>query len=340
MKEIAILIHEDAVFSTVSGAMDMLIHTNRLFQESGKPLPFKIMLVGEEAENKFLRNPEPYVGYSAIADMANPGLIIVPAFYGDRAVTPKKHQALINWVSDMNKNGSEVASLCSGSYFLAEAGLLTGRSCTSHWFDKDDITSRYPDVNFLSDMVITDDRGIYTSGGAFSSLNLVLYLIDKFCGREVGIWASKMFSLDMDRTSQSHFAVFKGQYQHNDDDILKAQNYIEQNHQQQLNIDEIADHTNMSKRNFIRRFKKATQNTPFEYLQRVKIESAKKALEKGGQNINMLMYNAGYNDIKTFREVFKKITGLTPQDYRKKYSREAPMMEKVDIYSSSSGTLD
>ncbi|HVW95322.1 MAG TPA: helix-turn-helix domain-containing protein [Mucilaginibacter sp.] len=336
MKEIAILIHEDAVFSTVSGAMDMLIHTNRLFHETGKPMPFKITLAGEGRDNTFLRNPEPYVGYSAIAEMERPGLIIVPAFYGDRSVTPRKHQILIDWLNEMNKNGAEVASLCSGSYFLAEAGLLSGRSCTSHWFDKDDIVSRYPDVNFLSDMVITDDRGIYTSGGAFSSLNLVLYLIDKFCGREVGVWASKMFSLDMDRTNQSHFAVFKGQYQHNDEDILKAQKYIEQNHHQQLNIDEIAEHSNMSKRNFIRRFKKATQNTPFEYLQRVKIEAAKKALESGAQNINMLMYDAGYNDIKTFREVFKKITGLTPQDYRRKYSREIPIQGRVEIYNTAS----
>jgi len=334
MKEIAILIHEDAVFSTVSGAMDMFIHTNRFFHESGRPLPFKITLVGPLAENKYLRNPEPYVGYSPIAEVATPGLIIVPAFYGDRSVTPQKHKNLTDWVAAANKNGAEVASLCSGSYFLAEAGLLSGRSCTSHWFDMDDIVKRYPDVHFLSDMVITDDRGIYTSGGAFSSLNLVLYLIDKFCGRDVGVWASKMFSLDMDRTSQSHFAVFKGQHQHNDDDILKAQNYIEQNHQQQLNIDAIAEHSNMSKRNFIRRFKKATQNTPFEYLQRVKIEAAKKALEKGAQNINILMYDAGYNDIKTFREVFKKITGLTPQDYRRKYSRDIPQQERVEIYNT------
>jgi len=211
--------------------------------------------------------------------------------------------------------------MCSGCYFLAEAGLLNGHSCTAHWNDMDDILRRYPEVNFLSDMVITDQDGIYTSGGAFSSLNLILYMIDKFCGKEVGIWASKMFSLDMDRVKQSHFAVFKGQRQHSDDEIQKAQTFIEQNHHLQINIDEIAENSNMSKRNFIRRFKKATHNTPFEYLQRVKIESAKKALERGAQNINALMYDAGYNDIKTFREVFKKITGLTPQDYRRKYNR-------------------
>jgi len=325
MKEIALIIHEEATLSTVTGAMDMLIHTNRLFELSGKPLPFKITIVSETSNDHILP-ASPFASRHTFAEISRPDLIIVPAFYGDRDLMPAKHHGIINWIKTMYQNGAEVASLCSGIYFLAEAGLLTGRSCTAHWNDMEDIVRRYPEVNFLSDMVITDQDGIYTSGGAFSSLNLILYMIDKFCGREVGIWASKMFSLDMDRISQSHFAVFKGQRQHKDDDILKAQTYIEQNHHLQINIDEIADHTNMSKRNFIRRFKKATHNTPFEYLQRVKIEAAKKALEKGAQNINLLMYDAGYNDIKTFREVFKKITGLTPQDYRRKYNRDVTML--------------
>jgi len=326
MKEIALIIHEDVTLSTITGAMDMLIHTNRFFQHLYKHQPFKIILACEKIKNDSLFTPSEFVTYTTMAETSKADLIVVPAFYGDRDQMLKKHNETIKWITQMYTDGAEVASLCSGIYFLAEAGLLTGRSCTAHWADMEDIVRRYPEVNFLSDMVITDQDGIYTSGGAFSSLNLVLYLIDKFCGREVGIWASKMFSLDMDRISQSHFAVFKGQRQHRDDDILKAQTYIEQNHHLQLNIDEIAEHTNMSKRNFIRRFKKATHNTPFEYLQRVKIEAAKKALEKGAQNINLLMYDAGYNDIKTFREVFKKITGLTPQDYRRKYSRELPML--------------
>jgi len=326
MREIAIIIHEDATLSTVTGAMDMFIHTNRLFQATGKPQPFRIVLAGDADSNQLLPVNNALVHYCSIGQLTKPDLIIVPAFYGDRDLMLNKHRDTIRWINNKYQGGTEVASLCSGIYFLAEAELLPGRSCTAHWSDMEDIVRRYPDINFLSDMVITDQEGIYTSGGAFSSLNLILYLIDKFCGREVGVWASKMFSLDMDRIRQSHFAVFKGQRQHHDDEILKAQTYIEENHHLQLNIDDIAERTNMSKRNFIRRFKKATQNTPFEYLQRVKIEAAKKALEKGSQNINLLMYDAGYNDIKTFREVFKKITGLTPQDYRRKYSRTDLLM--------------
>jgi transcriptional regulator GlxA family with amidase domain len=322
MKEIALVIHEDATLSTITGAMDMFIHTNILYQQTGRPQPFKIILAGDKSANNLLPVNPLFVTYCERKDLGRPEVIIVPAFYGDRDGILTKHSGLINWLKNKYNEGSEIASLCSGIYFLAEAGLLPGRSCTAHWNDMDDIIKRYPDVCFQSDMVITDQQGVYTSGGAFSSLNLILYMIDKFCGREVGIWASKMFSLDMDRMSQSHFAVFKGQKQHNDKDILKAQAYIEANHHLPLPMDDVADRSNMSKRNFIRRFKKATQNTPFEYLQRVKIEAAKKALEEGSQNINLLMYDAGYNDIKTFREVFKKITGLTPQDYRRKYSRD------------------
>ena len=321
MKEIALVIHEDATLSTITGAMDMFIHTNSLYQQIGKSQPFKLILAGEKENNSLLPINPLFVSYRRIDELEHPDLIIVPAFYGDRDSMLKKHRDMIKWIKEKYEAGSEIASLCAGIYFLAEAGLLPGRSCTAHWSDMDDIVRRYPDVNFQSDMVITDQEGIYTSGGAFSSLNLILYMIEKFCGREVGIWASKMFSLDMDRMSQSHFAVFKGQRQHRDNDILKAQTYIEENHHMPLNIEDIAEKSNMSKRNFIRRFKKATHNTPFEYLQRVKIEAAKKALEKGNQNINLLMYDAGYNDIKTFREVFKKITGLTPQDYKRKYSR-------------------
>lgn len=324
MKEIALLLHEDVVLSTISGAMDMLIHINRYFKERGQAPPFRIVLVGRKPENNVLPIPSGLVSYATTSEIINPNLVIVPAFYGDRDASLEKHHALIEWLRKVYLNGAELASMCSGSYFLADTGLLSGRSCTSHWADIADLSNRYPDVNFLSQMVITDQEGIYTSGGAFSSLNLILYLIEKFCGREAGIWASKMFSLDIDRVNQAHFMVFKGQRQHEDPEILNAQAYIEQNYNSQISVDQVAEHTNMSKRNFIRRFKNATQNTPLEYMQRVKIESAKKALEGGAQNINLLMYDAGYSDVKTFRQVFKRITGLTPQDYRRKYCRGNP----------------
>ncbi|MEV4886329.1 helix-turn-helix domain-containing protein [Chitinophaga ginsengisegetis] len=321
MKTVSLLIYEDAILSSVSSVMDILLGANRFLIETGKEPAFKLELVSEKMKNIQLHAPAQFICFKTIDEVKHTDLILAPAFEGLADVVLEKNKALVNWIRTMHACGTEVASLCLGSYFLAEAGLLSGKSCTSHWTALDDMRSRYPDVNILADQVMTDDNGVYTSGGAFISLNLVLYLIEKFSGRETSVWVSKMFSIDMDRVNQAHFAVFQGQRRHEDEDILKAQAYIEKHYDQQISIEQIAGLANMSKRNFVRRFKLATHNTPMEYLQRVKIESAKKELEKNAINISTLMYNAGYNDQKTFRQVFKRYTGLTPQEYRRKYCR-------------------
>lgn len=321
MKTVSLLIYEDAVLSSVSSVMDILVATNRFLAAAGKEPAFQLELVSEKMKNIQLHTPAQFICFKTIDEVKHTDLILAPAFEGSPDTVLEKNKALVNWIRTMRACGTEVASLCLGSYFLAEAGLLNGKSCTSHWMALDDMRNRYPDIEILPDKVMTDEDGIYTSGGAFISLNLVLYLIEKFSGRETSIQVSKLFSIDMDRYNQAHFAVFQGQRRHEDEDILKAQIYIEQHYDQQISIEHIAAVANMSKRNFVRRFKQATHNTPLEYLQRVKIESAKKELENSALNINTLMYNAGYNDQKTFRQVFKRYTGLTPQEYRRKYSR-------------------
>lgn len=321
MKIISLLVYEDAVLSAVSGPLDILITTNQILQGMGKPAAFQVELVSEKLKNIQLHQPAQFICHKTLAEATQTDLAIAPAFNGEPDAILEKNRALVEWIKAMRQVGAEIASLCYGSYFLGEAGLLTGKQCTSHWMTVDDMQQKYREAKVLPDAVITDQEGIYTSGGAFSSLNLILYLVEKFCGREVGVQISKMFSIDMDRVSQAHFAVFQGQRGHNDEEILNAQSYIEKNYHTEISVAQVAEQTHMSKRNFIRRFKKATQNTPLEYMQRVKVEAAKKALEKSGQNISSLMYDIGYNDAKTFRTIFKRITGLTPQDYRSKYSR-------------------
>lgn len=321
MKRVAVLVYEDAVLSAISGALDILIGTNEFLRASGEPPAFEVDLVSEKLKNIQLHLPAQFICQKTFSEATESDLIVVPAFKGSPEAVLEKNRPLVDWIKAMSRSGTEVASLCIGSYFLAEAGLLSGKSCTSHWMAIDDMRRRYPDAEVLPDAVITDQGGIYTSGGAFSSLNLHLYLVEKFCGREVGVQMSKMFSIDMDRVSQAHFVVFQGQREHDDEEILNAQTFIEQNYRAEITIEEVAERSNMSRRNFVRRFKKATHNTPLEYMQRVKVEAAKKALEKGGESVLSLMYDVGYNDAKTFREIFKRFTGLTPLDYRRKYSR-------------------
>jgi len=169
---------------------------------------------------------------------------------------------------------------------------------------------------------MTEKEGVYTSGGAYSYLNLILYLIEKHVGREIAVLIAKSFMIDIDKKSQSSFIIFKGQKSHDDNAIKKAQDYIEANYKDKITVDKIASIIALSRRNFERRFKKATANTVLEYIQRVKIEAAKLSLESARENINEVMQNVGYSDPKAFRVTFKKITGLSPIDYRKKYSKE------------------
>ena len=325
MKKISLLVYEDAVLSSISGAIDLLAATNGYLQQIGKPPAFNLELVSEKGVNIQLNVPAQFICSTTLEEASDTDLIIIPAFYVSPDQALAKNAGLINWIKERYDAGTEVASMCVGSYFLAEAGILSGKSCTSHWTALPDMQRRYADVDVLTDCVMTDKDRIYTSGGALLSWNLILYLIEKFCGREVSIGVSRMFNIDLDRVSQAHFVVFQGQRQHEDEAILKAQTFIEANYHLPISVEQIAEQTNMSKRNFIRRFKSATQNTPLEYLQRVKVESAKKALEKNVDDVSSIVYNAGYNDLKTFRKVFKQITGLTPQDYRKKYSRDGAM---------------
>lgn len=321
--QVSLVIFEDAVLSAVSGAIDLISGANRYLQERGKEPAFELQLVSENAKSIHLNVPAQFFCFKTIDEIAETDLIIIPAFSINPDAALQKNKAIVDWIKAMKQSGTEIASLCFGSYFLAEAGLLDGKTATSHWAAISDMQQRYPNVTMLSDRVITDRDGVYTSGGAFSSLTLIVYLVEKFCGREAAIWVSKMYAVDMDRLSQAHFSVFKGQHNHFDSDILKAQQFIEQNFDSDITIDQIAEQAHMSKRNFIRRFKAATQNTPLEYLQRVRVESAKKSLEMNEQNIAAMVYDVGYNDLKTFRMVFKRITGLTPQEYRKKYARPA-----------------
>ncbi|HEX8548040.1 MAG TPA: helix-turn-helix domain-containing protein, partial [Cytophagaceae bacterium] len=171
--------------------------------------------------------------------------------------------------------------------------------------------------------IITEENKLYSSGGANSYWNLLLHLVEKYTDRETAVLASKYFAIDIDRQSQTTFAIFKGQKNHSDVDIKKAQMHIEANFQEKIGVDELACLVSLGRRSFERRFKQVTNNTVLEYIQRVKIEAAKRSFEQSRKNINEVMFDVGYTDTKAFRTIFKKVTGLTPIEYRNKYNKMA-----------------
>jgi transcriptional regulator GlxA family with amidase domain len=235
----------------------------------------------------------------------------------------KKNTAFLPWIIDQYNHGAEVASLCIGSFILASTGLLDGKECSSHWRQANEFREMFPNVTLVDGRIVTEQGGLYSSGGATSYWNMLLHLVEKYAGRDMAITAAKVYALEIDRKSQSPFIMFNGQKRHEDEPIKQAQEFIEKNITEKISVEELAVKYAIGKRHFIRRFKKATNNTPIEYIQRVKIEAAKKELENSRKTVNEVMYEVGYIDIKAFRTVFKKITGLSPIEYRNKYNREA-----------------
>ncbi|SEW21969.1 GlxA family transcriptional regulator [Chitinophaga arvensicola] len=322
MKHISIVIYEDVLPAAVANTTAMLFSANEAAVKNGLPAPFRIELVGVHLKNVQLSMPVQFYCSKTIADEFETDTIIIPPMstaQSDINTLLLKNRELIEWIKEQYDKKVEIMSLCTGAYFLAECGLLDGMPATSHWGAMEDLQQRYPLIDFRPDHVVTHSKAIITGGGGFSSLNALLYFIEQSCGKEISVALSKIYALDYGRTSQSIFTVFSGKRQHNDEEIHQAQCYIEKTFETDISVEQIARQVNMSKRNFIRRFKNATSLSPIEFIQRIKVEAAKKAFEAGETNIAAITYRVGYNDLKTFRMVFKRITGSTPVEYRNQY---------------------
>jgi transcriptional regulator GlxA family with amidase domain len=322
MKHVSILVPESAVLAAVDDPRHVFSAVNDVEKSLGKPAIFDIKFVGLSKEVK-LHNSSFTVHTDLFLDeIEKTDLIFIPAFYGSAETILETNKAFVPWIVEQHKKGAEVVSLCVGAFLLAKTGLLDGKKCSTHWRAANEFTEMFPGVELVTDRIITEEEGIYTSGGATSYWNLLIYLVEKFTSREMAIMIAKLFAIDIERHSQSQFIVFKGQSSHADNNIKKAQKFIENNFQERITIDELSSKCALSRRSLERRFKKATNNTINEYIQRVKIEAAKKSFETSRKNITEVMFDVGYSDTKAFRGIFKKLTGMTPFDYRNKYNKE------------------
>lgn len=300
------------------GAIEVFERANQFLREQGKPNYYHIQLVGEEFAQPVLNSFLSFQAIKHISGVEKTDCVIIPAFEPDENATTKYATAL-SWVVDQYKKGAEVASLCTGAFLLAATGLLNGNSSSVHWREETLFKKMFPDVQLITDRIVTDHNGIYTAGGGMSAFNLCLYLIEKYNGREAALYCTKLMQLDIGRQSQVPFQIFMGLKSHADDTIRNIQGFIETSTEEKLTVDILAAKCHMDRVNFSRRFKKATQLSPIDYIQKAKIEAAKRELETGKKNINEVMYSVGYVDIKAFRNTFKKIAGLSPTDYKAKF---------------------
>jgi transcriptional regulator GlxA family with amidase domain len=323
MKNISILVLREAVLPSIIDPQTIFNGANEFLQSMGREPVFKLQLVGLDREVHFSNGTVTVRPDALIHEVDKTDLIIIPAISGNIEHSLEANKEFGPWIVEQYRNGTEVASMCIGAFLMASTGLLNGKECSSHWLTADKFRQMFPEVTLVDGRIVTEQQGLYSSGGATSYWNMLLYLIEKYAGREIAIIAAKVYALEIDRKSQSPFVMFNGQKSHDDVPIKMAQEFIENNVTEKISIDELADKFAIGRRHFDRRFKKATQNTAGEYIQRVKIEAAKKQLENSNKNVNEVMYDVGYSDTKTFRNLFKKLTGLSPAEYRSKYNKEA-----------------
>jgi len=324
MKHLTIIVPEgENNLSSIVGAYKIFTRANKHWKETGRKELFKIQLAGLSNEVEFYEGLFAVRPHTDISAIKKTNLIIIPSLNHNYQKALKGNEPLVDWMVKQYRDGAEIASICTGAFLLASTGLLDGKSCSTHWSAAENFRTMFPEVNLQTDALITDENGIYTNGGAYSFLNLMIYLVEKYFDRQTAIFCAKVFQIEMDRNSQSAFSIFTGQKKHGDEMVKKAQAYIESNMDEKISVEYLSSKFSVGRRNFDRRFIKATGNTPVEYAQRVKIEMAKKAFETSRKTISEVMYEVGYSDVKAFREVFRKITGMSPIEYKGKYNKEA-----------------
>jgi transcriptional regulator GlxA family with amidase domain len=320
MKHVSILPLYDATLTSIDSSHQLLNRVNDFMSYQKKPHFYNVEVVGLVKNTKLSNGLYTVNTDKTINQIEKTDVIVLPLLCGNFKKAIEENQKYTKWLTSQYHNGSEIVCLCVGSFYLASTGLLDNRKCAVHWAAKNEFKEMFPKIKIVDDSIITDEKGIYTCGGGYSHLNLILYIIEKHLGREISILASKMFEIDIERKSQNPYVIFMGQKRHGDELVLKVQELIENNPTGNYTVDTICEKFNIGRRTFERRFKKCTGNSMLEYIQRVKVEYAKKGLEAGRKTVNEIIYETGYNDIDAFRKVFKKITDLSPIDYRKKYS--------------------
>ena len=322
MKKVTILGTYNTMATTLFGPMDILNQAGRLWNRvnHSPPMPcFDVTIASADGEPIRSANNIHIQPHCGIADIEQTDLIIISsATYIEKILA--KNPELIPWLRGHYEKGAHVASICTGVFLLAETGLLNGKSATLHWGFTDMFRKRYPRVKLEHDRMFIDHGRLYCSAGVSAGLDLTLYLVEKFCGRRVAIESAKTMVLDMGRQSQAPYAYFLAPIDHGDPLVVKAQKWMAAHQTEQIDYEMLARKFRISRRSLERRFKQAVGVSPLGYLQKLRVEFAKRLLEEGTRTFNEITYQVGYEDISFFRKIFIRLTGLKPKEYQHRFT--------------------
>lgn len=312
--KIAIVVYPECASFAVTGMHAIFSYAQKLDKS------FSVMLISATDERMVIINNTISINCSHTIDEVDlVDVVLLPGIESDIRNSLHTLQHLSDWLLKQHKENAHIASSCTASFILANHGLIKGSKATTHWKALPLFAELFPQYNLNDSRVIIDKGNIIISGGTGVFMNLCLYIIEKYISRKLAIECGHFFMIDIDKHPQTSYADVFMPAKHDDDEIIEAELFLKSKPSEIIAINELAQTCNMSERNFGRRFKKATNYTPSEYQQRLKIKTACNSLLHTQESIDEIAANTGYIDTAAFRKLFKKYMGITASAYRKKH---------------------
>lgn len=322
MIEVTILFLDESFSSTATGPMEVFRHAGNLWNilTGSQPTPhFHVTTASVDGRAVRCDGSIRIQPDAALADIRKTDLIFVPTTGLEIDNVVERNAPVVPWLRRWQRKGAAIASVCSGVGLVAASGLLDGKRATTHWALAERFREKYPTVKWMPELMVTEDGGFYCGGGVHAALDLSLYLVEKFCGHEVAMQSAKAMLIETPRAWQAGFAIVPLKTEHRDENISSAQEWLHSNFHKNFSLETPARSVGMSLRNFVRRFKQATGDSPLMYVQKLRVAAAKRLLEGGHRTIQEISDAVGYQDVAFFRSLFQRHTGVSPNAYRQRF---------------------
>ena len=322
MTDVTVLFLDEMFPSTAIGPMEVFRHAGALWNvlTGTQPSPhFRVTTASVDGRAVRCDGPIQVRPAAALKDIRKTELILIPSTGISLDDVVERNAPVVPWLRRWHKRGAAIASVCSGVGLVAATGLLDGKRATTHWGLAERFREKYPAVRWMPELMITEDHGLYCGGGVNASLDLALHLVERFCGHDVAMQSAKALLIETPRAWQAGFAVVPLKTEHSDETISSAQEWLHQNFHRNFPLEATAKRVGMSLRNFVRRFKQATGDSPLSYLQKLRIAAAKRLLESDHRTMQEISDAVGYQDVAFFRQLFERHTGGSPSAYRQRF---------------------
>jgi transcriptional regulator GlxA family with amidase domain len=321
-RHISLVAIPDAVVSTLYGIFDV-VNSFKVMSSPGSRAPFDAEIVGEKTGPLKLASGVPVNVQRAVGFLETTDIVIVPSILlSPEGWRKDRYPRLVEWLRAMHRRGAVLCSACSGIFLLAETGLFDGRDVTVHFGYSRAFADTYPAVPIHPErvLVVSGQRQELVSSGASTTWHdLVLYLIARYAGPTTAQEVARMFALQWHQDGLAPYIVFEGRLDHGDGEIQSAQEWLSRHFSVANPVDGMIRRSRLAERTFKRRFTSATGLAPIAYVQRLRIEDAKRRLERTEDPVDEISWRVGYEDAAFFRRLFKRTTGLTPGAYRKRF---------------------